>query len=31
MLVAVLRRFDFKACVVSENDLLDGIAAELMG
>ena len=31
VLFAVLRRFDFKACVVSENDLLDGIAAELMG
>jgi exopolyphosphatase / guanosine-5'-triphosphate,3'-diphosphate pyrophosphatase len=30
VLVAVMRRFDFKACVVSETDILDGIAAELM-
>ena len=31
VLVAVMRRFDVKACIVSEADLLDGIAAELMG
>jgi exopolyphosphatase / guanosine-5'-triphosphate,3'-diphosphate pyrophosphatase len=30
VLVAVMRRLDFKACVVSETDILDGIAAELM-
>jgi exopolyphosphatase/guanosine-5'-triphosphate,3'-diphosphate pyrophosphatase len=28
-LLAVMRRFDFKECVVSEADLLDGIADEL--
>ena len=31
VLVAVMRRLDFKACIVSETDILDGIAAELMG
>jgi exopolyphosphatase/guanosine-5'-triphosphate,3'-diphosphate pyrophosphatase len=31
VLVAVMRRLDFKACIVSEADILDGIAAELMG
>jgi exopolyphosphatase/guanosine-5'-triphosphate,3'-diphosphate pyrophosphatase len=31
VLVAVMRRLDFKGCIVSESDLLDGIAAELMG
>jgi exopolyphosphatase/guanosine-5'-triphosphate,3'-diphosphate pyrophosphatase len=30
VLVAVMRHLDFKACVVSEADILDGIAAELM-
>lgn len=28
-LLAVMRRFDFKQCIVSENDLLDGVANEL--
>lgn len=31
VLVAVMRRLDVKACIVSESDILDGIAAELMG
>jgi exopolyphosphatase/guanosine-5'-triphosphate,3'-diphosphate pyrophosphatase len=30
VLVAVMRHLDFKACVVSGADILDGIAAELM-